>query len=220
MGTCGFSRVTPTPQSTPPHVASRRGWGKGGPLRPSPGRACGPCKPARGGAPRPSPPPARLASRERPALTRGLLPPFEGPPRAKTQWRWFRCLPAALLGAGVPRPGQEERRGSGARAGGVCVCVWGGYRALEPPRGDAGGRWREEAGRGARPGGGDLPPSASLVTGLSIATACARLCVCARSRPGARAVGFPAPPQPRVWVGVAELLRTRVGKSLQEPGPA
>lgn len=96
----------------------------------------------------------------------------------------FLSLPDALLGPcqpqGRPRPGPrrgEQGRGGGAWAGGAR----GGGRGPGTPAGRGGKTAERErgAGRGGRTGGGDLPPTASLVTGLSIATGCARACVCA-----------------------------------------
>lgn len=96
----------------------------------------------------------------------------------------FLSLPDALLGPcqpqGRPRPGPrrgEQGRGGGAWAGGA----GGGGRGPGTPAGRGGKTAERErgAGRGGRTGGGDLPPTASLVTGLSIATGCARACVCA-----------------------------------------
>lgn len=96
----------------------------------------------------------------------------------------FLSLPDALLGPcqpqGRPRPGPrrgEQGRGGGAWAGGA----GGGGRGPGTPAGRGGKTAERErgAGRGGRTGGGDLPPTASLVTGLSIATGRARACVCA-----------------------------------------
>lgn len=54
-----------------------------------------------------------------------------------------------------------------------------GRRTREPGR-EEGKTAERRDGEGRGFGGGDLLPSAWLVTGLSIATACARVCVCAR----------------------------------------
>ena len=110
------------------------------------------------------------------------LPSPEPTPRATWGPRpdWL-SLPAALRGARAGPVPPGKRRGKGRRREG-------------PRRAPAGGGGRTAdrgAGREGRPAGGDLPPSAWLGTGLSIATACAR----ARARlcAGECAAGPPRP---------------------------